>query len=362
MAIRPPHSKVVQDVNHKKFSNEDIIVIEDDHDVIHDNNSSYLALSASLNDLDYATLNIDGQSTDVEAPPDIIDVDKDDDFIDDEDDIPRDLADFDNEVLANDDDDDDVDVVYSSVGGRKAIRGGRGGDRQGTRKETRKIGLNKVTDEYGPLKIRFEFNDKGTMLHLSENSARWSNLIGELVREYPMYYPSWHKIEEEKKARVLGRLMQHFDLTPRIRSKLWPKIKKGIGSTYGQEEMLWLRDLGANTPTGVPYTEDQIMAMVRKGKRRGHIPGVGRVLAEQGRDAISINEPRGTYTDVDVDELKEEAKRTRRELELRRRVIRSDDRMSQMYKQLESQHELGGGSRSDGGGAGDEDADGDEEI
>ncbi|GJX91331.1 hypothetical protein Tco_0344657 [Tanacetum coccineum] len=48
-----------------------------------------------LNDLDFATLHIDGQSTDVDAPPDIIDVDKDDDIIDDEDALPHDLADSD---------------------------------------------------------------------------------------------------------------------------------------------------------------------------------------------------------------------------------------------------------------------------
>ncbi|GKG44791.1 hypothetical protein Tco_0486229, partial [Tanacetum coccineum] len=28
--------------------------------------------------------------------------------------------------------------------------------------------------------------------------------------------------------------------------------------------MFRLRDLGANTPIGVPYTEDEIMAMVRR--------------------------------------------------------------------------------------------------
>ncbi|GKB87296.1 serine-threonine/tyrosine-protein kinase catalytic domain-containing protein [Tanacetum coccineum] len=133
-----------------------------------------------------------------------------------------------------------------------------------------------------------------------------------------------------------------------------------------QEEMIRLRDLGANTPTGVPYTEDQIMAMVRKGKQRGHIPGVGRVLAGQGRDVISINEPRGTYTDADVDEVKEDNNRLRKELAMLRTVVRSDDRMSQLLTQLESQHEVGGGSGSGGGGddepGADEDADGDEEI
>ncbi|GJS67647.1 hypothetical protein Tco_0682211 [Tanacetum coccineum] len=91
-----------------------------------------------------------------------------------------------------------------------------------------------------------------------------------------------------------------------------------------------LRDLGANTPTGVPYTKEQIMAIVRKGKQRGHIPGVGRVLAGQGRDAISIDEPRGTY--AEIDEIKEHGKRLRKELELLRRVVKSDDRMSQLLR------------------------------
>ncbi|GJT97402.1 RNA-directed DNA polymerase, eukaryota [Tanacetum coccineum] len=48
------------------------------------------------------------------------------------------------------------------------------------------------------------------------------------------------------------------------------------------EEMLRLQGLGSNTETGVPYTEDEIMAIVHGGKQQGHIPGVGRVLPGQG--------------------------------------------------------------------------------
>ncbi|GKC49672.1 hypothetical protein Tco_1072417 [Tanacetum coccineum] len=113
MARRPPDLKVVQDVNLKKFSNGGVIMVEDDHDVIHFDNSFDLALSTSLDDLDFATLNIDGQSMDIGTPSDIIDVDEDDDLIDDEDTLPHDLVDSVNEDLANDDD-DDVAVVYSS--------------------------------------------------------------------------------------------------------------------------------------------------------------------------------------------------------------------------------------------------------
>nr|GEY04550.1 hypothetical protein [Tanacetum cinerariifolium] len=88
---------------------------QDDPDVIHVDNSYDLALSNSLNDLEIAALHIDGQSIDVDAPPDIIDVvDEDDDIIDEEDPIPHDLVDSDDEDLVNLDIDDGVNVVYSS--------------------------------------------------------------------------------------------------------------------------------------------------------------------------------------------------------------------------------------------------------
>ncbi|GKA82333.1 hypothetical protein Tco_0789081, partial [Tanacetum coccineum] len=48
------------------------------------------------------------------------------------------------------------------------------------------------------------------------------------------------------------------------------------------DEMLRLQGLGSNTEMGVPYTEDEIMAIVHGGKQRGHIPGVGKVLQRQG--------------------------------------------------------------------------------
>ncbi|GJR29465.1 hypothetical protein Tco_1105697 [Tanacetum coccineum] len=271
------------------------------------------------------------------------------------------------------------------VGGRKAIRGGMGGGRdggrKGLRKETRNLGLKKSVDEYGPLKIRFEYNNKGTMLHVGPNAARWSNLVGELAREFPMYYPSWHSIEKSKRVHIMRRLMQNFDLTPHMRSMLWSDIEKDIEQHFAKvytdnksylkrtywsvkpsetrdvetsnpdlprtydshnrisiltfgltlsmlpgplkmlktglpEEMLRLRDLGANTPSGVPYTEE-ILALVRNGKQRGNIPEV---------DA----RPR----DVTIEEAKEEAKWKGREIDLLRRVVTSDDRMSQMLSSI----------------------------
>ncbi|GKE04942.1 hypothetical protein Tco_1396960, partial [Tanacetum coccineum] len=42
------------------------------------------------------------------------------------------------------------------------------------------------------------------------------------------------------------------------------------------EEMFRLRALCSNTESGVPYTDEEINALARKGMQRGHLPDVGR--------------------------------------------------------------------------------------
>nr|GEU83235.1 hypothetical protein [Tanacetum cinerariifolium] len=327
MARRQHHWKVVEHVNHKKFSNGGVIMVEEDPNVIHFDNSSDLPLSTSLSDLDNATMHIDGQSIEVNAPPDIIDLDEDDDIIDDEDALPYDLAYLDDEDLVNVNDDDGVDVVYSSKGIRKPNLGGRKAGRLHTRQETRNLGLKKITYDKGPVSIR------------------------ELIREMPFYYPSWQKVLAERKATILTKI--GFDLKPHMQSQRWTDINAGIqqhlqklyntnkaslkaahwvinsetgtnqarvaqnrqnrakstvmessstreypslihtffvthtvGGVFMRDEdralydeMLRLQRLGFNTETGVPYTEEEIMAIVQKGKQQGHLFGVGMVLS-----------------------------------------------------------------------------------
>nr|GFB22250.1 hypothetical protein [Tanacetum cinerariifolium] len=192
----------------------------------------------SFNDSDFSTLHIDGQSTDVDAPPDIIDVDKDDDIIDDEDSLPYDLAYSDDEDLINVDDDDDMsaDVVqgHDSDGGgddrppshqvptgcggclghRKPNLGSRKAGKLHTRQETRNLGLKKITNIHGPVSIWFEWNDRETLMPLGDHTAHWANYLRELVRELPMHYPSWRQTQ--------------FDLMPHMESERWPKIYTGI--------------------------------------------------------------------------------------------------------------------------------------
>nr|GEU74254.1 hypothetical protein [Tanacetum cinerariifolium] len=338
MARQPPDSKVVQDVNHKKVSNGGVIVVEDDHDVIYFDNSSDLALSTSLDDLDFATLNIDGQSMDVDAPPYIIDVDEDDDLIDDEDALPHNLEDSDDEYVSNDDDDDiSADVARGhdgdgdgddhpppGKGTQKPNRGGRKASRLDTRKQTRNLRLRRITDQWGSQPIWFDFNDKGTLMPLGDHATHWTSRCIPFLAQYRV----------KEKAGVIGNIMIAFWLDPKNLDRAAQNAQNLAKSTMESsatreyssliqtyfdiqtvndvflqdeerllyKEMLRLKDLGPNMPSGVPYTNDEIVAIVRRGKQRGYIPGVGRVLAGHGKDVLAIPESRCVHPD-DVDEL-----------------------------------------------------------
>ncbi|GKF76663.1 hypothetical protein Tco_0229133, partial [Tanacetum coccineum] len=90
--------------------------------------------------------------------------------------------------------------------GRKPNLGGRKASRMHTHKETRNLELRKITDELGLQPIRFEWKDNGTMLPLGNHSSHWANLLGEIVREFPMHFGSWRNILAERKAGVLGKI------------------------------------------------------------------------------------------------------------------------------------------------------------
>nr|GFB16809.1 hypothetical protein [Tanacetum cinerariifolium]GFB16833.1 hypothetical protein [Tanacetum cinerariifolium] len=118
-----------------------------------------------------------------------------------------------------------------------------------------------------------------------------------------------------------------------------------VGGVFMNPEDKALYGLGSNTPTGVPYTEDEIMAIVRGGKQRGHIPGVGRVLPGQG---TVIPPPSQSTHSADIARLKKREKLLTKQVNMFMRLFRSDDKFSQMLTQLESQPEYGGGSGSGG--------------
>nr|GFA66576.1 hypothetical protein [Tanacetum cinerariifolium] len=110
---------------------------------------------------------------------------------------------------------------------------------------------------------------------------------------------------ESSATREYPSLIQIFFQTHTVGGVFWRDKDRGL-----YEEMLKLQGLGSNTKRGVPYIEDEIMAIVQKGKQGGHLPGVGRVS-------------------------------------MIKKLFRSDEKMSQMLTQLESQPEFGSGSESD---------------
>ncbi|GKE55513.1 hypothetical protein Tco_1494698 [Tanacetum coccineum] len=184
---------------------------------------------ANLNDFDFATLNIDGQSTKVEAPPPTIHVDDDDDFIDDEDDVLYDLVDSNIEVLSKlmimmklrliaaavvrshvSDSASDPPPYPRQIGsicrgsGSQRGRGigGRDGGWRGVCKATKNKELKKTMENFGLWEIDFDWNDQGTFTHIGRNHLWFSNFVSELVREFPMHYLSWYDIEETKKTHI----------------------------------------------------------------------------------------------------------------------------------------------------------------
>nr|GEU65475.1 hypothetical protein [Tanacetum cinerariifolium] len=155
--------------------------------------------------------------------------------------------------------------------------------------------------------------------------------------------------------------------------------------------MIKLKDLRADTPTRIPYTEEQILVMVIKGKQWGHTFGRARIrrifligygilvvrirdrqVFGLGKTPIFDSQPRSTYFQLEIDHMltkrdqalaaaNAQAKVQRRELEELRSVVRSNTRMAELLINLGSRSEVGSGSESGNGGDGDDDADVDEE-
>ncbi|GJS01441.1 retrotransposon protein, putative, ty3-gypsy subclass [Tanacetum coccineum] len=314
----------------------------------------------------------------------------------------------------------------------------------------------------------------------SGHASHWSNYLGELIREMPLYYPSWQKVPTERNAAIVTKIGTQFDLTPHMQSQRWADINAGIQQhlqklyntnkaslkaahwvinpetgTYDvetirqgrpesitpadwdaqiafwndprnqaraaqnrqnrakstvvcrqgsrslarlrdemmassetreypslidtffvthtvngvfirdedraiYEEMVRLRALGSNTESGVPYTDEEINAMARKGKQRGHLPGVGRVLPGRARDVLILPPPpppQCTHNSGDVEKLKKKNKYLTKQVNLMMKLFRSDDKFSQMLTQYESTPEFGSGS----GGCGDDEIADDED-
>ncbi|GJR30177.1 hypothetical protein Tco_1106409 [Tanacetum coccineum] len=383
-AKRPPNLKVIKDVNHKKFLNGGVIVVEDDHDVIYFDNSSDLTHFTSLNDLDFATLHIDDSDDE-----DLINVD-DDDVV-----MSVDVA----RGHDGDGGGDDRSPPHQ-IGGdcrgkgtRKPNLGGRKAGRLNTCKETRNLGLRKIMDEFGPRRSEERKAGVigkiwGTEQHLAKiYTDNKSSLKAEHWAANPddgtydvegtrSRYPANISVADWD-AQIafwsnLKNVARHGRSCPYLEVKFPPVYRRGISQPISMEssatqeypsliqtyfdtntvdgvflqdeerllyeEMLRLHGLGT-------YTNDHIMAIVRRGKQQGHILSVSRVLAGKGRDILVSPKPRCMHT-ANVDELKRTNKQLNKQMDMIMKVVRSNDKMSQLLTQLQSQHEVDSDSGS----------------
>ncbi|GKA90097.1 hypothetical protein Tco_0811909 [Tanacetum coccineum] len=369
---------------------------QDDHDVIHFDNSSDLTLSTSLNDLDFATLHIDGQSMDVDAPPDIIDVDEDDDIIDEEDALPYDLANSDDEDLINVVDDDDVAMSANVARGHGGEGGGNdcppshqiGGDCQGkgtrkpnlgdrkagwlnTHKETQNLSLRRITDLHGPQQIRFEWSDRGTLMPLDDHAAHWANLLEEIVREFPMHYCSWHIISAEKKVGVLGKIGSQFDLTPHMQSdpENWIKINTAIqqhlAKIYMDNKSALKAEYWIANPEDGTYDVEHIRSQRPANTSQADWDAQIGFWSDPKRTLPGHRCPHfaraSMHAHRNVDELKKTNKQLKKQMDMIMKVFRSDDNISQLLMHIQSQPKIGCGGAEDDKPGYDEDADEDEE-
>ncbi|GKB37404.1 retrotransposon gag domain, retroviral aspartyl protease [Tanacetum coccineum] len=269
--------------------------------LLHLDNSSDLPPSTSGNDLDnvtfYIVLHIDGESTEVDAPPDIIDVPgEDDDISDDEDPLPHDLADSDVEDLINDDDGvekmADVARAHGGDGGgedpsrppptsfgcagcfinrgkgkRKPNLGGVKAGRK-TRERTRNQVLKDAVaaNKGRPIEIGFEDRADNTVVPTGPYSTQWGNYFGEMIRSIPLYYPSWQKVPAGDKARLMATLGSTYNLEPHMRSERWPRIEGYIqaqfGKSYNTNKATLKREHWIRDPETGAYDLDRI----RRGK------------------------------------------------------------------------------------------------
>ncbi|GJW11441.1 F-box domain containing protein [Tanacetum coccineum] len=373
---------------------------QDDPDIIHFDNLSDLPLSTSLNDLDNATLHIDGQSMEMS---------------DDED----------HNNVADDD----------GKGKRNPNLGGRAADRLNTRDKTQNLSLKEITDKKGPVPIRFELRDKQTVMPLGDHAAHWSSYIGEVIRGVPLYYSSWLKVPKEQKAALITNIGTQFDLRPHMESPDWTEINAGIQqhlqkayntnkaafkaqhevidpttgtynvekirrtrleditaedtviSRQGSRSLARLRDemrqisgtqeypslidtfFVAHTVNGEflqdedrriyeemrrleatgTYTDDEINRLARRGKQRGHIPGVGRVLLVRATAGPSTPASESTLNSL------------HKKVDFMMSLFKSDSKYSDMFSQFESGGASGSGRCGDDEESADDQEDEDED-
>ncbi|GJX31410.1 hypothetical protein Tco_0241265 [Tanacetum coccineum] len=227
-----------------------------------------------------------------------------------------------------------------------------------TRDKTRNLSLKDTAGTKGPVPITFEVGDKQTLNPLGPHAANWSNYIGEVVRS-TLFDLRPHR-ESDRWTEIYEGINQHLQKAyntnkATFKARHWKadpttgtydvegirrarpeeitaaEWDKDPGPGIDFDEMEEMRRLEA---TG-QHTEDEINALARGGKLRGHIPGVGRVLPSR-----ATSRPSMPATDKSLQNVN-------RKVDFMMSIFRSDSRYSDMFREFESGGASGSGGRDD---------------
>nr|GEY45593.1 hypothetical protein [Tanacetum cinerariifolium] len=295
--------------------------------------------------------------------------------------------------------------------------GGRKAGRLHTRQETRNLGLKKITDDKGPRpdpgdafvlpfleKVPAERNativtKTGTRFDLKPHmqSQRWTDINAGIQQHLQKLYNTnkaslkaahwdaqiafWNDTRNQARAAQncqnrakstivcrqgswsLARLRDQMMESSATREYPSPIhtffVTRTVGGVFTRDNDRAIYALGSNTSSGVPYIEEEINALARKGKQLGHLPGVGRVLSRRAINVLSPPLSQCTHNSADGEKLKKKSKHLTKHVNLMMKLFRSDDKFSQMLNQYESSPEFGNASGS--GGCGDDEMADDED-
>ncbi|GJS25827.1 hypothetical protein Tco_0486447 [Tanacetum coccineum] len=144
-----------------------------------------------------------------------------------------------------------------------------------------------IKTQLGPTEDPFEFSDRGMLMPLGDHMAHWSNLLGEIVREFPMALPFCKDIDEGKTGDIRNIRSQFFVilLYGELRDSRVPCPRSRPTSihilltvySYGFEERFYIEDARPqrirtqHTPTGRALLADEFMGHRSPGQASGHI-------------------------------------------------------------------------------------------
>nr|GEU29601.1 hypothetical protein [Tanacetum cinerariifolium] len=326
----------------------------------------------SLNDMEITAWHIDGQSINLDAPPNIIDVDADDDIIDDEDVLPHDLADSDDEDVVNVDDDDgmsaDVTRGHGGDGGGDdrppphQIAGGFRGSGKGTQKPN--LGGRKPRTS-APHAIRALARNQEW-----RQSTSWQDLHdnkSSLKKNYWVKNPNdeTYDVEAIRSRRPANIFAKDWDA--QIRFWFDPKnMARCAQNAQNREKSTVICRQGSRS-----------LAALRNKHMQSSATHDYPFLIQTFFDIHTVgsvflwNEDRRLYEEMQrlhvLDKYTDDQIMVvlKKQMDMTMKVVRSDDKMSQLLTQLQSQNDVGSGSGSNAGGddesGDDEDADEDEE-